>query len=458
MTEFGVTLTWCAGQVAIIGALAAVAHYMLRSCGRSTAPVVFLTTLVVSIWFAGSAFGPWPSYLDFFDSEEIAKLVNPNLETESSVFAPSDQQPISTILLDTLRTSLLELAPARSRSLIATWPWAQVVCMLFCLGLTIGGLQLVVGLAVVRTRLRRSHPLRDRSLVRMVEQLRDEMNCQRSVELRVSYDLATAATVGWSQPVILLPADWRRWATQERRAVLAHEMAHIVHNDYLAVLLSQVGLALHFYHPVVHWISARMRLEQEFAADAVAAEYAGGRREYLRTLARLALRQSDESGLGLARAFLSERNSFLERMKMLRDSRRTTKPLSTAKQALLVALLLFFGLMVSAVRGPSSSQVWASSLLRAPSARYANLEPVSIGEPALIAGKNCDTSPNERCPDARKRSADGTTNRRASVGVERDQVSLTTKREARLRDQLKREPLSLNSVSERRRRRLNSVD
>jgi beta-lactamase regulating signal transducer with metallopeptidase domain len=398
MTDFGVTLMWCSCQVAIVGALAGVAHYLLRNCGRSIVPIVFLTTFVIAIWFAGAALGPWPSYLDQIDSSQIAELLNPNPEADASSLAPSDQLPVSTIIVDTIRTAMLELAPAQSRSLMARWPWAQVISMLFVLGFAIGCLQLTIGLVVVRARLRRSHPLRDRNLVRMVEQLREKMNCRRSVELRVSYDLSTAATVGWLEPVILLPADWRRWTQQERRAVLAHEMAHIVHNDYLAVLLSQVGLALHFYHPVVHWLSSRMRLEQEFAADAVAAEHAGGQREYLRTLAHMALRQSTESSLGLARAFLSERSMFVERMKMLRDKRRKSQPLSAGKQALLVVSLLLFGLMVSGVRGPNSGRIWAAALAQSPAARETNHEPTIPRIGTRFGAKNQITAPNERCP------------------------------------------------------------
>jgi len=267
--------------------------------------------------------------------------------------------------------------------------------MLFIFGLVIGCLQLAVGLAVVWTRLRRSHPLRDRGLVRTVEQLREEMGCRRSVELRVSYDLATAATAGWSEPVILLPADWRRWTSQERRAILAHEMAHIVHNDYLAGILSRVGLALHFYHPIVHWLVARMRLEQEFAADAVAAEFAGGRREYLKTLAQMALRQSSESPLILARAFASEPSMFLRRIKRLRDSQRPTNHLSARKQALLVATFLLAGLIVSGVRGPSSSHVWARALQETPSAQRINKEPFAADPILDKAAKTSDLAPNE---------------------------------------------------------------
>ncbi len=38
--------------------------------------------------------------------------------------------------------------------------------------------------------------------------------------------------------------------------------------DFLTGLLAQLSVALHFYHPLAHWLAKRLRLEQELAADA----------------------------------------------------------------------------------------------------------------------------------------------------------------------------------------------
>src|SRR3712207_8858143 len=39
-------------------------------------------------------------------------------------------------------------------------------------------------------------------------------------------DLTAPATAGWRRAVIFLPEDWRTWGDDERRAVLAPELAH----------------------------------------------------------------------------------------------------------------------------------------------------------------------------------------------------------------------------------------
>ena len=83
-----------------------------------------------------------------------------------------------------------------------------------------------------------------------------------------SFELESPATLGWRHPLLLLPFDWRDWSRSELRAVLAHELAHVVRGDFLTGLIAQVSVAIHFYHPLAHWLARRMRLEQELAADA----------------------------------------------------------------------------------------------------------------------------------------------------------------------------------------------
>lgn len=184
--------------------------------------------------------------------------------------------------------------------------------------------------------------------------LQAELGLKRPIELRESNHLTTAATFGWSRPVVLLPATWRQWTTDQRRAVLAHELAHVAAGDYLACVLAQLGLALHFYHPLVHWLVARLRLEQELAADATAAALAGGRRSYLTTLAELAL-HTEERSLGWpAHTFLPTPGTFLRRIEMLRDS----KPVGSrapgrrwAVKWMAVGVLLAGAALIAGLRG-----------------------------------------------------------------------------------------------------------
>ncbi len=130
--------------------------------------------------------------------------------------------------------------------------------------------------------------------------------------MRESARSSTPATIGWRRPVLLLPVDWRTWTDEECLAVLAHEIEHVRRGDFASWVAAQFGVALHFYHPLVHWLAARLRLQQELAADAAAARVLGGQRKYVTTLAAMALRQSDAAAAWPARAFLPTSKTFLE--------------------------------------------------------------------------------------------------------------------------------------------------
>ena len=130
-------------------------------------------------------------------------------------------------------------------------------------------------------------------------------------------ELTTPATIGWRRPLLLLPADWRDWSPAERRAVLAHELAHVCRGDFLAGLAAQLSLALHFYHPLAHWLAARLRLEQELAADAWGARLSGGKQRISRRWPRWPCAATAAPSTWPARAFLPSRGTFVRRIEML---------------------------------------------------------------------------------------------------------------------------------------------
>ncbi len=112
-------------------------------------------------------------------------------------------------------------------------------------------------------------------------------------------------------------------------------------------------MALYFYHPLVHWLAARLRLEQELAADALGARFAGGRARYLRSLSRLALRQDGRLTCWPARAFLPAKGTLIRRIAMLREETKALdRPWSRMRQALAASLLVAVGAGASLLHGP----------------------------------------------------------------------------------------------------------
>ena len=192
------------------------------------------------------------------------------------------------------------------------WRWPAVLACVLLAGMAIGLMRLVLGLATVSRYRRFSCPLDDPGLTDLLAIVQAELGCTRSVAIHESAAVDSPAVVGWLRPLVLLPENWRNWTQDERRAVLAHEVAHIAQNDYASWVLAQLSLIANFYNPLVHWLVGRLRIEQELAADGCGARLAGGRETYLTILAGMALRLDNRQASWAARPFLPARGTFSE--------------------------------------------------------------------------------------------------------------------------------------------------
>jgi hypothetical protein len=360
MNELGTTLVWLALQVTLVS-LAAAGLYAALS-RRGAGALAAGAGLAAAVALSAAALCPLPAWWDWGSSAapaaEVAEAATlpsaaPHPGPALSVPAGSDgAAPVWS--LSALRSVWANVGGAALRSASQHTAWPRWIALAFLLGTGAGGMRILVGLWGVRECRRRSERITDPALAALLEELRAEMRIARQVEARELSGLPAAATVGWLRPLILLPPDWREWGAEERRAVLAHELAHVRRGDYLAGLLARFGVALHFYHPLVYWLAARLHLQQELAADALGAGHAGGRGPYLKALARLALRQDARPVAWPARTFLSPNGTLMRRVHMLRTKDRFPPyRLHRAVRALAVAVLAAVALGVSALRSPA---------------------------------------------------------------------------------------------------------
>jgi len=236
--------------------------------------------------------------------------------------------------------------------------WMRAWGMVLSLGAIFGLCRLVVGLWGVSHCRRHSVPVNDPDILALLNTLRCAMGCRRRIEVRErpEWTASTAAAVGWWKPLILLPHGWRQWHGDDLKAVLAHEVAHIASGDYAAGVVAQFGLALHFYHPLVHWIVTRLFLHQELAADAQGARLSGGSRIYLLALSRLALRLEESWWALPAKMFLPARGQLVRRIQMLKAIMpQKNLSVSPIGRAITIAMLCAVGLAAASLRGPTAS-------------------------------------------------------------------------------------------------------
>jgi beta-lactamase regulating signal transducer with metallopeptidase domain len=364
MNSLGVALLCSAVQATLLGLLATVLYWLARRRGSILAARVAALSLSALIVVTLAALCPLPSWWSWetllgrtMPVSTPAGGIPGDMLTDTGAAAPSDARATSEgegigFSLARLRNVWDSLSRQRVEEDVSDHRWPAVVPVLFLIGMGLGLLHLTFGLWSVSRYRRRSRAIEDAALHDMLNALQVTMNSHRAVEIRESSDVSAPATVGWQRPLILLPADWQTWTEDERRSVLAHELAHIHHVDYAAGLLARISLSVHFYHPLVYWLAGRLQLQQELAADALAASCVGGRGPYLRALAQLLLRQDDRPARWPARTFLSPSGTLLRRIGMLRvkdDSGRRT--LSRSAAAFLFVALTGGAVAISALRG-----------------------------------------------------------------------------------------------------------
>ncbi|HEY2149067.1 MAG TPA: DUF1559 domain-containing protein, partial [Pirellulales bacterium] len=239
--------------------------------------------------------------------------------------------------------------------------WPSVAAWLVAVGVSLGLARLAVGLAAVRAYRRRTTPVADEALNRLLGALRQRLGCCGAIEIRESPDIVSPATIGWRRPIVLLPIEWRQWTESERQVVLAHEVAHVARGDFAGWLIAQLSVVLHFYNPLVHWLARRLRVEQELAADALGAMASVGSGPYLTVLASMALRQDDRAATWAARPFLPARGTLLRRIEMLRDNKRMqVSAMSNRTRITLCSALVALGLFVAGLRGPGGTTATAA--------------------------------------------------------------------------------------------------
>jgi beta-lactamase regulating signal transducer with metallopeptidase domain len=360
MSDLGLMLAWSAIQVSLVLLAAAGLHALasrrspasgawVASVGLGLAVVLGL----LSLGLRGRPPGPAEAHVVRRVSVTPAGQIAPGGGGLAPADTAANDRPRLT--LAKLRAVWEHLDRTAAEPAALCRPWGRILAVACLTGAGGGLLRLLAGLWAVHLLRRRGRPVDEPELSRLLVDLQARMVCRRRrVEVRETPDLTAPATAGWRSPVILLPEDWRSWDGDERRAVLAHELAHVCRDDYLTGVVARTAIALYFYHPLVHWLAARLRLEQELAADALGARFAGGKARYLRSLSRLALRQDGRLPCWPARAFLPAKGTLIRRIAMLREETKAPdRPWSRRRRALAASLLLAVAAAASLLHGPA---------------------------------------------------------------------------------------------------------
>ena len=311
----------------------------------------------------------------------------PDLPTPPTAAAttPTDGEPIAgpafvphateTASAATLPASGLEVGvgrPAPAAVARSSIRRGQLLLAAWLAGVGVALLRWGVGLVRLVAIVRRSEAVPE-AVAAEARALAERLGVRRPVRVVRSGAVAVPCLAGVPGPVVLLP-DGPGWPDdpRDRRAILAHELAHARGRDLGWNHAFHLIGALLWFHPLAWRLRSAHAAACDAAADATAAGLLGDARVYAGTLARLALAASKAilppaAGLAMARrADVRRRIDALLSLKAPSPPSRRSAMLAPLAVGLLAALLGTAGVLPAAQDPPPVPQGPAPALPDAP--------------------------------------------------------------------------------------------
>lgn len=259
-----------------------------------------------------------------------------------ATFALIYYQPGQTAAVTTGVPAVKVVTPDTTYSL-ADWLRSNMsmLVIIWVVGVAILTLRLVFGLTYIH-HLRSSAEDLTYRLGGKAKEIADCLKYEKSLLLGESPLVTIPIVVGYIKPMILFPIGAvNQLSNDEIEAVLAHEIAHLVRNDFIQNLIQSAIEILFYYHPAVWWISAVMRAERENCCDDLAVQVCGNSLTYARALVRL--EEVGRSAPALALPFSGSKGHLLNRVKRILNQPQNKSNLMekiTATSLLLLCLIL----------------------------------------------------------------------------------------------------------------------
>ena len=208
---------------------------------------------------------------DLWQVESVVSVpVSPPTANISELIDPEvDFSPVETAVTNTPETSN-ESVPViqAARNVLTPLTWQGLLFLVWYGGVFVFAVLVLQRLWFVRGLLRQGQEA-DPDLKELLEDCRLQiMLNQRNVDLKISPNMTSPAVCGLFRPTILLPNFLiNKLNTEQLRAVLLHELAHIKRGDLLVNLTQTILQIVYFYNPLLWLANGIIRRVREQAVD-----------------------------------------------------------------------------------------------------------------------------------------------------------------------------------------------
>jgi beta-lactamase regulating signal transducer with metallopeptidase domain len=179
----------------------------------------------------------------------------------------------------------------------------------------------------------------------VLEEMRARVNA--SAEFRLSPEVASPVTFGFTSPMVLLPERFPSMNARFQATIACHELLHVQRHDWAHHLGEEILHATLWFHPAIAWLIARVRLAREQVVDLEVIRLTQERKPYLEALLEFATGRSRTAPIP-APPFLVERQLPERVALMLKEVRmsRTRLIASLTATSCCIALAIILSVWV----------------------------------------------------------------------------------------------------------------
>jgi beta-lactamase regulating signal transducer with metallopeptidase domain len=195
------------------------------------------------------------------------------------------QRPVPAANAPAIVPAIVPVLNAGETRVAQLFPWQDWALIAWRAGVILGFCRIFTSVASARKLARAAEPVRDPRWLEALDLVCAQFGNRTAIGIKACRKIASPMVIGLLRPTILIPASLLTGVPPEAlRAVLGHEIAHVVRWDYLVNLLQMGTEALLFFNPFVWALNRIVRREREACCDALASGGFADAAEYAEAL------------------------------------------------------------------------------------------------------------------------------------------------------------------------------
>ncbi len=220
-----------------------------------------------------------------------------------------------------------------------------LIINVWSIGIAIFVIKFLLGLSYLK-RIEKRHITRvDEKWVQRFRLIEQKLSLQKNIAYLESVIVKIPMVLGHLKPVVIVPFGMLTGIPEDQvEAIIAHEMAHVMRNDFLVNLLQTLVEILFFFHPAVWYISTAIRSERENCCDDIALTVCQGSLAYAKAL--VSVHEYIPAKSYSAVAFAGNKNQLINRIKRLIMEPKIE---SNSSDRIIATLIVLMGVIVASL-------------------------------------------------------------------------------------------------------------